>query len=140
MILSGAAPELEIAIPQHREYVRGRRRLHRSGGTYGKLAAWSGATGCQLRRPQGASGEVMASARPRFFVKDLKLPSGARMDHMPDAQNTDRLSPRYIQAAVLVQRAASVIDERSNLVTQLRELEGLREQVRKAELARSPRG
>ncbi len=35
--------------------------------------------------------------------------------------------------------AAAVIDERLNLVALLRELERLREQVRKAELARSPR-
>jgi hypothetical protein len=52
---------------------------------------------------------------------------------MPDAQNTNRLSPRYIQA-VLVQRAAAVIEEKSNLVAQLRELEELRERVRVAEL------
>jgi hypothetical protein len=35
--------------------------------------------------------------------------------------------------------AAAVIDERLNLVVLLRELERLREQVRKAEQARSPR-
>ncbi len=35
--------------------------------------------------------------------------------------------------------AAAVIDERLNLVALLRELERLREQVRKAELPRSPR-
>jgi hypothetical protein len=35
--------------------------------------------------------------------------------------------------------AAAVIDERLNLVALLRELERLREQVRKAEQARSPR-
>jgi hypothetical protein len=35
--------------------------------------------------------------------------------------------------------AAAVIDESLNLFAQLRELERLREQVRKAELARSPR-
>ncbi len=37
------------------------------------------------------------------------------------------------------QSAAAVIDERLNLVALLVELERLREQVRKAELARSPR-
>jgi hypothetical protein len=37
------------------------------------------------------------------------------------------------------QSAAAVIDQRLNLVAQLRELERLREQVRKAELARSLR-
>ena len=37
------------------------------------------------------------------------------------------------------QIAAALIDERLNLVVLLRELERLREQVRKAELARSPR-
>ena len=37
------------------------------------------------------------------------------------------------------QRAAALIDERLNLIALLRELERLREQVRKAELARSPR-
>jgi hypothetical protein len=37
------------------------------------------------------------------------------------------------------QSAAAVIDERLNLIAQLCELERLREQVRKAELARSPR-
>jgi hypothetical protein len=35
--------------------------------------------------------------------------------------------------------AAAVIDQRLNLVALLRQLERLREQVRKAELARSPR-
>jgi len=39
----------------------------------------------------------------------------------------------------LQQSATAVIDERLNLVAQLRELERLREQVRKAELARSLR-
>jgi hypothetical protein len=39
----------------------------------------------------------------------------------------------------LQQSATAVIDERLNLVAQLRELERLREQVRKAELARSQR-
>jgi hypothetical protein len=34
------------------------------------------------------------------------------------------------------QRLAAVVDTTANLITQLRELEGLREQVRKAELAR----
>jgi hypothetical protein len=38
-----------------------------------------------------------------------------------------------------LQSAAAVIDERLNLVALLVELERLREQVRKAELARSPR-
>ena len=37
------------------------------------------------------------------------------------------------------QSAAALIDERLNLIALLRELERLREQVRKAELARSPR-
>ena len=37
-----------------------------------------------------------------------------------------------------LQSAAVVIDERLNLVAQLRELERLRERVMKAELARSP--
>jgi hypothetical protein len=37
------------------------------------------------------------------------------------------------------QSAAAVIDDRLNLVAQLCELERLREQVRKAEQARSPR-
>src|SRR3981189_2919463 len=44
-----------------------------------------------------------------------------------------------VQMSSLQQRAAAVIDERLNLVALLRELERLREQVRKAELARSPR-
>jgi hypothetical protein len=35
-----------------------------------------------------------------------------------------------------LQRLAAVIDATANLITQLRELEGLREQVRKAEQAR----
>jgi len=37
------------------------------------------------------------------------------------------------------QRAAALIDKRENLDAQLSELERLREQVRKAEQARSPR-
>ena len=42
MMLGGAAPELEIAIPQHRGYVRGSTRLHRTGND------------CELRRSMRA--------------------------------------------------------------------------------------
>jgi len=76
-MLGGAALESEIAIPQHRGYVRAWIRLHGPGNG---LRAGGLVTDYRMPiAPQGASDEMMASARPRAGAVSFLISQTAAM-------------------------------------------------------------